>query len=83
MTIKNSKMNSQNSLADTIYRGLSSFNLWPVDADETYKAILDDMSATVGNLSESDDIASAWRTVGEHLSDAIAKYATEHEQAND
>ena len=71
------------SLADAVYRGLSSFNLWPADADETCKAILDDMSDTVGDLSESDDIASAWYAVGEHLSYAIAKYATEHEQAND
>jgi len=83
MTVGDSKMNSQITLADAIYRGLLSFNLWPVDADENYKAILDDMSDTVGDLSESDDIASAWRAVGEHLSDAIAKYATEHEQANE
>jgi len=70
------------SLAEAIYRGLLSFNLWPANADETCKAILDDMSDTVGNLSESDDIASAWYAVGEHLSYAIARYATEHEQEN-
>jgi len=69
------------SFAEAIYRGLSSFNLWPANADETYKAILDDMSDTIGDLSESDDIASAWYAVGEHLSYAIARYATEHEQA--
>lgn len=71
------------SLVDAIYRGLLSFSLWPANADETYKAILDDMSETIGDSSESDAIASHWRAVGEHLSYAIAKYATEHEQTND
>ena len=64
------------SLVDTVYRGLLSFNLWPANADETYKAILDDMSETAGDSSESDAIASHWRAVGEHLSYGIAKYAT-------
>jgi len=68
---------------DAIYRGFLSFNLWPVNANETYKAILDDMSDTAGDSSESDAIASHWRAVGEHLSYAIAQYATEHEQTND
>lgn len=71
------------SFVGEIYHGLLSFNLWPANADEAYKDILDDMSETVGNSSESEAIESAWRAVGEHLSYAIAKYAVEHEQTND